>query len=243
MAINITLPKITASNPTEQMQQMKSYVYQLAEQLNWALSTIETSAGGNVSPDIKIENSEGLTEKEVENTFNSIKSLIIKSADIVKAYEETIFTDFNGKYFADSDFGTYIVETSRKVEENSKGVTDVFTNVQTIESKVDGIEDDVKTTNAYIHRGYLGNDKETGNATYGIAVGETDEHGVYRKYAWFAADKLTFFDENDEPVAFIGSGCLRIVGKSVFFGELQLVGPKGSYKIDTSDGVAFTWIG
>lgn len=239
MAINITLPKITAGNPNEQMRQMQSYIYQLAEQLNWALGTIETSTSGNASPNIKIENSEGLSDKEVENTFNSIKSLIIKSADIVKAYEETIFSDFNGKYFAESDFGTYLLETNASIVANSQNVTETYKRVETIDGKVDGIEDDVKTTNAYIKRGYLGYHKRLKKDVHGIGVGETNDEGVYKQYAWFTADCLSFFDENLDEVAYIGAGCLYIVGKSVFLGELQL----GGYKIDTSDGVAFTWIG
>ena len=238
MSFNITLPKITATNPSDQVKQLHSYLFQMTEQLNWALSTIETSNGGNVSPAIKVEQGTEVSEKDAESTFNSIKSLIIKSADIVQAYEETIMKDFNGTYFADSDFGTYLRETNRVIEENSDGVTDVFTNVQKISGKVDGIEDDVKTTNAYIKRGLLGYD-DNGNAIYGVEVGETNEEGAFSKYARFKSDRLSFYDANGTEVAYIGAGCLYIVGKSVFLGELQL----GGYKIDTSDGVAFTWIG
>ena len=231
MAINITLPKITAGNPNEQMRQMQSYIYQLAEQLNWAFGTLESSSGGSVSPDIKIENSEAMTDKEVENTFNSIKSLIIKSADIVQAYEETIRKDFNGEYVAVSDFGTYTENTTASIEENSKGLKAIYENVQTIDSEM-------KITNAYIKRGLLDYD-ESGNAIYGVEVGEYNENGAFTRYARFKADRLSFYDSNGTEVAYIGAGCLCIIGKSVFFGELQL----GGYKIDTSDGIAFTWIG
>jgi hypothetical protein len=186
---------------------------------------------------------EEISPEEAEETFNSIKALIIKSADIVRAYEESIKSDFNGEYFADSNFGTYLDETSRSIEENSKGVTEVYTNVQTITDKVGGIEEDVRITNGYIKRGYLGDDKETGKAVYGIAVGETDTNGVYRRYAWFTADKLTFFDENDYDVAYIGNGCLYILGTSRFIGDVFFGGREGVYKADTSDGIAFTWIG
>ena len=236
MSFNIGLPNITGSSPTEQIRQLNSYLIQMAEQLNWALNTIETSANENTSSAIKFEQSEDISPKEAEDTFNSIKALIIKSADIVKAYEETIMEDFNGTYFADSDFGTYLEQTSRTIEENSKGVNEVYTNVQTITNKVGGLEEETRTTNAYIRRGYLGNDD--GKEVYGIAVGETDEKGVYRRYAWFTADRLTFFDENDTKVAYIGAGCLYILGKSVFLGEVQF----GGYKADTFDGLAFTWI-
>jgi hypothetical protein len=237
MNIDLRFPNITATTPAGQMAQMQSYVHQLVQQLNWALNTIGDAQSGNTS-NVVINNPSGETSpKEAEDTFNSIKALIIKSADIVKAYEETIKTDFNGEYFADSDFGTYLEQTSRSIEENSKGVTEVFTNVQTINNKVDGIDEDVRTTNAYIKRGYLGDDE--GKAAYGVAVGETDANGAYRRYAWFTADKLTFFDENDNKVAYIGNGCLYILGTSRFIGDVFF----GGYKADTSDGLAFTWIG
>ena len=243
MSIDIRFPNITATTADGQIVQMQSYMHQLVQQLNWALNTIGEAQGGNTSNVVVNNTGNEIAPNEAEDTFNSIKALIIKSADIVKAYEETILSNFNGKYFADSDFGTYLEETSRSIEENSKGVYEVYTNVQTItntsgDGRLDNVESDVRTTNACIKRGYLGDDKDTGEAVYGVAVGETDQSGVYKKYAWFTADKLTFFDESDNPVAYIGAGCLYILGKSVFLGEQQL----GGYKIDTSDGVAFTWI-
>jgi hypothetical protein len=243
VSIDIRFPNITAPTAEGQMAQMQSYMHQLVQQLNWALNTIGDAQSGNTS-NVVINNPSGETSpKEAEDTFNSIKALIIKSADIVRAYEETIKTDFNGEYFADSDFGTYLEQTSRSIEENSKGVTEIYTNVRTINNKVGDIEEDVRTTNAYIRKGFLGNDPETAEATYGIAVGETDENGAYRQYAWFTADKLTFFDEGGHPVAYIGNGCLRIVGASEFFGDVFFGSREGRYKLDTSNGIAFTWIG
>jgi hypothetical protein len=248
MGINLKLPNISGNNPAEQMRQMQSYLFQMVEQLNWALGTLETSNGSTsvsstVPSTIKFEQSEDITPQEAESTFNSIKALIIKSADIVKAYEETIMENFNGSYFADSDFGTYLEETSRYIEENSKGVKEVYTNVQTITNKdgngtLDELSKDVRETNAYIKRGFLGKDRETNEDVYGLAVGETDKNGVYKQYAWFTADKLTFFDENGNRVAYIGNGCLYILGTSRFSGAVYF----GGYKADTTDGLAFTWI-
>lgn len=243
MSINIRLPNVTASSDSGKLTQMQSYMYQLVEQLNWALNNIETAGPGMASPTIKVQQSESLTQKEAEDTFNAIKALIIKSADIVMAYEKTIMTHFEGKYFAESDFGTFIEETTRSIEENSKGVNEVYTNVQKITNNdrtgsLDILEDNIRITNAYIKRGLLDYDSN-GNAIYGVEVGETSEDGSYSKYARFTADRLSFFDTYGYEVAYIGAGCLYIVGKSVFQGEVQM----GGYSIDTSDGLAFTWIG
>lgn len=241
--IDIRLPNITGKTEAEQLGQIKSYLHQLVEQLNLGLNAVESYQSGNTSAPVVYKQSENATPQDAVDTFNSIKSLIIKSADIVKAYEETIFKDFNGKYFAESDFGTYLEETKAVTEENSKGVTDYYTNIQTITNEdgtgsLDKLAEDVRTTNAYIKRGFLYYD-DTGKAIYGVEVGETSNDGAFKKYARFLADRLSFFDNNGDEVAYIGAGCLYVRGKTVFLGEIQL----GGYKTDTSDGLAFTWIG
>ena len=238
MSFNFRIPNLTATNTQDQIKQVHSYLFQVVEQLNWALNTIGDAQSGNTSNVVINNASEEITPKEAENTFNSIKALIIKSADIVKAYEETIKQDFNGEYFADSDFGTYLEQTSTSISTNSKRTEEVYTNVQTITDKVDVIEKDIRTTNAYINRGLLGYDNN-GNPIHGVEVGATTEDGAYLRYAQFTADRLSFFDKYDTEVAYIGNGCLYILGTSRFIGDVFF----GGYKADTSDGLAFVWVG
>jgi hypothetical protein len=230
MGIDIRLPNITATDTEGKMSQMQSYMHQLVEQLNWALSTVDNAIQGNTS-NVSVTTQNGSnSEKEARDTFNSIKALIIKSADIVTAYEETMREDFNGEYVAVSDFGTYTQKTDLAIETNSKGVSELYTNVQTIGNEV-------KETNAYIKRGYLGDDT-SGNAVYGIAVGETNEDGKYIQYAWFTSSKLSFFDGSGNEVAYISKNRLYITD-ATFLGSVQF----GDYKADSSDGLAFLWIG
>lgn len=238
--MEIRLPNITASDTEGKMSQMQSYMHQLVEQLNWALSTVDNAIQGNTTNVAMTSQNGSNSEDNAVDTFNSIKALIIKSADIVTAYEESMREDFNGEYVAVSDFGEYKQTTSLDIEKNSKGVTELYTNVQRI-------DDDVKTTNSYIKRGYLGEDTE-GNAVYGIAVGETNEDGEYKDYAWFTADKLSFFggDNNESAkerrfkgeVAYISKKRLYITD-ATFLGTVLF----GNYKADTSDGLAFLWVG
>ncbi len=249
--MNLRLPNIQGKTEAEQLNQVKSYLLQLVGELNWALDTAETSNGGNKTTTVTYQHGAPKTAQEAEETFNSIKALIIKSADIVKAYETTIFSDFKGQYFADSDFGTYVEETSRKVVENSKVVTETYENVQKITKedgtgRLDVLEEDVRTTNAYIKRGHLYYD-DNGESVVGIEIGETSEDGVFRQYARFTSEKLSFYDVSGNLVAYIGSGnsdkddtnCLYITGKAVFQSKILF----GNYSADTSDGLAFTWIG
>ena len=231
MGIDIRFPNITATTPEGQMSQMQSYMHQLVEQLNWALASVDSAIGGNTSNVVMTQQSGSKSkEEEAVDTFNSIKALIIKSADIVTAYEESIKESFKGEYVAVSDFGTYTEQTNLSIETNSKGISELYTNVQSIDG-------DVRETNAYIKRGLLGYD-DNGNAVHGISVGETNEDGEYKKYAWFTAGKLSFFDGSGYEVAYISSNRLYIKD-ATFLGTVQF----GKYKMDTSDGLAFTWIG
>lgn len=244
MTLDLRYPNITGKTDAEQVAQMRSYLHQLVDQLNWALNTVESAQGGNTSA-VVYQQSEPSTAQEAEETFNSIKALIIKSADIVKAYETTIFSDFNGKYFAESDFGTYLKETNMKVEANSEGVEEHYKSIEKITNKdgtgtLDAVVDYVETTDGYIKRGILA------DGSIGIEVGETNENG-YHRYAQFTSERLTFYDVNGKPVAYIGAGdidkddtnCLYVTGKAVFQGAVLF----GGYKMETADGLAFTWIG
>lgn len=232
MNIDLRFPNITSATPEGQMAEMQSYMHQLVQQLNWALNTIDNAKEGNTSSVVIADGGDtSMSDAEVaQETFNSIKALIIKSADIVSAYETTLKESFDGEYVAVSDFGAYKQDTSLSIETNSKDITEIFNNIQII-------GEDIKETNAYIQRGLLGYDKN-GNAVYGLAVGETDENGSYKKYAWFTANKLSFFDGGGNEVAYISSNTLYITD-AVFLGKVQF----GGYNADTSDGLAFTWIG
>lgn len=245
MGIEIRLPNITATDTEGKMSQMQSYMHQLVEQLNWALSTVDNAIGGNTSNVVMTSQSASKSEDNSVDTFNSIKALIIKSADIVTAYEGVMREDFNGEYVAVSDFGTYTQKTNLAIETNSKGVTELYTNVQNIgvetSEKVteDGAED-TRATNVYIKRGYLGDD-DGGSAIYGIEIGEkTSKNGVetFDGFARFTAGRLSFYDGGKDEVAYISQKKLYI-NEATFLGNVQLRG----YVMDTSDGLAFLWNG
>lgn len=235
--IDLRLPNITASTPDGQMKQMQSYMHQLVQQLNWALNAIDGAVAGDTSSVVMSKQSKDISPEEAVDTFNAIKALIIKSADIVEAYEETIFTDFNGTYFAESDFGTFIENTNASITQNSKGVEEVYSSVQTITGTLDGVKNEVVETNAYIKRGWLGYHPRLNKDVYGIAVGQTDDNGIYNKYAWFIGEGLCLFDEVGNEVAYISQSKLNITD-AVFRGTVYF----GGYRADTTDGLAFEWV-
>lgn len=138
MGVELRLPQITGVTEKEQLLQIKSYIYQLREQLQFAFDTINTTGGsGNGSYVVNqargfTSSSGGLSSSEAEITFSALKSLIIKSADIVDAYYEEINKKLEGVYVAESDFGIYAEKTSQEIEANSTAITQNFENTQII---------------------------------------------------------------------------------------------------------------
>ena len=257
MGINLRLPNITGPTERERLSQMQSYLFQLVEQLNWALQNVDTSNAEVVNPTPRsllpsVGGSYGVMPlgDDPQTTFNSIKSLIIKSADIVEAYYEEISNRLEGVYVAESDFGTYKQETSQTIEENSTGVSNAFTNIQTIEKNITadfkGVKDAVDALNysiievtANTKTGILYYDGET--PVYGFEVGQKNViNGVetFNKFARFTAGRLSFYDRNGTEVAYVSDYKLYITHAEVT-GTLKL----GGYLVDTTNGLTFKWVG
>lgn len=141
--IDIRQPNITAKTETEQLLQMRSYLYQLSQQLNWAFSTISTEVRTDSNTASSVQGKK--QESNPAQTFGEIKSLIIKSADIVDAY----YAEINGRlekiYVAQSDFGEYIEKTDMNIQQNSTDISQLFTNEQTIITTINTIDSNAKT--------------------------------------------------------------------------------------------------
>lgn len=145
MAIELRLPNITGATEREQLAQIKSYLYQFTEQLQWALNNMNTSSGQNYVVNQRVNTSSSMigTVSEVgkfdaEIAFNSLKPLIIKSAEIVDAYYEEINRKLESLYVAQSDFGDFVEKTSQEIEETSTSTTQRFENIQIIITDLGG---------------------------------------------------------------------------------------------------------
>ena len=137
MGYDFRYPNITGATEREQLTQIKSYLHQFVDQLQWALNNID-------APQIKVVNTpssaapsaSARSSVDPQVLFSEIKPLIIKSADIVEAYYEEINKRLEGLYVADSDFGTFKEQTAQTIEESSTEINRAFANIQEVELSV-----------------------------------------------------------------------------------------------------------
>lgn len=238
MKMDIRLPNITAATPELQISQMQSYMYQLVQQLNWALNAVD-SASREENPDVELTGE--ITQEEAQTTFNSLKSLIIKSADIVNAYYEVMKERFDGDYVASSDFGIYQETTQNEIIKNSTSIEQIYSNLQTIISDIETLEHAVIDTQAWIKSGLLEYDDQ-GVPIYGVEVGQkstVDGEEKFDRFARFTSGGIYFYLPGYSDAVAWMSGTKLYITNAEITGSLKL----GKYICDLTSGVAFKWVG
>lgn len=237
--MSIRLPEINAPDADGKLRQIRSYLYQLTEQLNLAMDSIDKEMTKQ-SQTLTTAATEAETPEGKLKAFNSVKALIIKSADIITAYTDEINRRLEGVYVAESEFGAYKEETSQQITENSTGIIQLFENIQSITDTVNTIAETSILASAYIKTGLLFYGAD-GAPVYGLEIGQTNEvdgEKTFDRFARFSSNRLSFFDNNDVEVAYISDYRL-IITHAEIKGTLIL----GNYKIVTSNGIAFKWAG
>ena len=237
---DIRYPNITGGTEAAQLLQVKSYLHQLVDQLNMTLQ--DMGGGGYTAQAVTrtTADSNAVADKEAQSTFNSIKALIIKSADIVNAYYEEINRRLEGEYVAQSEFGTYSEQTSQTISENATAIEQVFNNIQQITSALEEVKHTLIEVNAYMKSGLLAYD-DNGVPIYGLEVGQrntVDGEEIFNKYARFTANRLSFYDQNDSEVAYMSDYKFYITNGEIT-GTLKL----GAFLIDTRTGFKLKYEG
>lgn len=238
--IDIRLPNITGKTETEQLAQIKSYLYQFAGQLQWALSSVEAGSSSNA---VVVQNNGGTAKKQEDPTsnFNELKGLIIKSADIVEAYYHRIdnLLKLSGDYTAHSEFGTFKEKTNLWVDATDKKINQNVRDFQAIYDEDGNLRTEL-LINGCIHTGII-EYADSGEAIVGIQVGQTTTKNgkeVFNQFARFTSNRLSFYDNNAVEVAYISDTKLYITNAEIS-GSLKL----GGFVLDTSNGLALRWEG
>jgi hypothetical protein len=258
--INIRLPNITEQTDRGKLEQIRSYLYQLAGELNWALGNIDSQAD-EAKQKIEATKEQNNAVALAQATFSEVKSLIIKSADIVNAYYEEISRRLEGVYVAQSDFGTYKQETAVTLDANSEHINLLFDNQQTLQENVDGVEEDVEGINGVLKTDAEGTTiigseawckigvldyEDSGFPIYGMEIGQVNtenEETVYKKFAQYRSDGVHLFDQNGIEVATISDFKLRITNAEIITAKITDSLKLGGYAISTNNGLAFKWEG
>lgn len=138
--MNLRYPELNAPDADGKLRQLQSYLFQLVDILNIGFSQQETAAQEVKQATVELAKT---TPKTPLESFDAIKGLIIKSADIVEAYGEKIDKTLVGKYVAISDFGTYTEDQLASMSLSATSLRSAVASVQTISGDVSLIREEV----------------------------------------------------------------------------------------------------
>lgn len=239
--IRIEDPQINMTN-----QQMYSYLKRLSSQLNYALNNISEES---FTPET-IQKFSSDTKKDIDASlatqYSELKSLIIKTADIIRLEMDVLETTLHKDFVAQSEFGEYKLEAENKIQANAENITLNYNRVEDLTANLDKVEtsfENYKTEQkSYIKFGYIYDEEIDGVMVpvTGIAVGEDlttvtvdgeEVYNVENRLATFASNKLAFW-QNGSIIAYFS-------GQRLVVSTIQM----GDWLITSDNGLAFKYIG
>lgn len=252
----IRYPNIAGKTEAQQLEQMRSYLHQLADELNFQLENVSGGNAGYTQTAVKRVVKPVKDESAIAN-FNDIKALIIKNADIINAYYDEINYRLEGLYVAEATFpngsAAFVEQTESKIFADSQRIDQLYIDNQKIVSNIDGIRNTQNETKANIRTGqlYIVGEEDTvlddelpnGTPVYGVEVGqETTKDGVevFDRFARFTSYGVILYDGNGNEAAYITNNRTNIpnvtINKSMIMGSFV-------DEVDENGGIVTKWVG
>lgn len=139
MSINLRFPNITGIREADQINQIKSYLHQLVQELNWVLTNMESGK----TPETNSQN-QPATGLLSEETFQELKSLLIQSSSTLNSYYDKINGKLEGYYLKKDTFDAYRTEVLQRFQNLANqyvSKSDFETYQQSVAQILDGLAD------------------------------------------------------------------------------------------------------
>lgn len=234
------------------------YLYRVTEQLNLALSNLgaENFAANSTARQVLSGGMSGEQKKTLMDGLGNLKSLIIKTADVVQAEMDVLKVSLESKYVAVSDYGTYQENIESQLTATAASIEQAISYHAELSDALGGVsgefEDYTVEVQGYIRQGIIGYDGAV--PVIGIAIGrdltvtgaqETVDGKTYdvidtsSNMSIWTPDKLAFYINGTEA-AYFSNGALY-VGTVIV--QQKLVIGQNKWQIDHANGLSIKWIG
>lgn len=143
MSVNIRYPNITGVAAIDQIEQIKSYLHQLVEQLNWALSTLDEVPNGNSG---RVDSA----------TVSELKSLLVMASEAVNGCYESVNRKLKGyvtnavfsqhesdmlakldslgnQYVSQADYQTYKQEVTQRITGLQQSIDELRQSIESMQ--------------------------------------------------------------------------------------------------------------
>lgn len=235
-----------------------SYLFQTAQALNLALSRLDESnfSEDSTARQILAGGKTAEQKKETEQGLGRLRTLIIKTADAVRAEQAALELRLQSTYVALSDFGDYQEEIDTRMTATAARIEQALSYYAELSDSLHGVSEDFDAyrvdVQGYIRQGVIGYDGAV--PIIGIAMGrdlrvtgarETVDGTEYEvidtssNMSIWTPDKLSFYI-NGAEAAYFSNGALYV--GTVIVKEKLVLG-QDKWQITHDDGFTVRWIG
>lgn len=235
--IDLIKPHIVEGSEREMLLQIRSYLYQMSEQLQNAFVALQGGAGGGnyfamAGRSASSKNGSERKEKSPQQSFNELKALIINSADIVNAYSDKINKQLKDEYLAKSDFGEYREQTKTDISANAKNITIWQEATESIRNDFETFQ---SSFNGYIK---IGRFEDEGDDAMGVEIGQSKDAETTMR-SRFTAQRLVFLGADGKELGYFKGNFLYLSGSMQIDGDLRM----RKYTVDNSYGLSVKYNG
>ena len=199
----------------EQLVQLYGYLHAMSEKLNTALMDISVE---QLNPETrKIVTEAGGEAMQQQST--TLKSLIIKTAEMVRTEMDEIRTTLETRVEAVSDqYGALEQSLTNDITLTAEGLQQAFTYISTLQSYAAEDQEYRATMNGYVNVGVVRYDVND-DPVLGIAIGKniTKPDGTIdlnARLATFTVDRLSFY-MNGSEVAYFANNIFHIAAGEI----------------------------
>ena len=240
-------PALNGSNE-QKILQVYSYLFRMNEQLSYTLNNLTPeNFAGQTGQQLAAVVDGSAAKQEAAQQYDTLKSLVVKTADVVRHEMDMLETELASKYLAISEFGKYQEDMTAQIRATAEGIIQQYgfqAQLDDLGSSADAFDSYIVKTDQYIKTGLLYYEGTV--PRYGVAVGENlttvevDGQQVLTRNnlcATFTSDRLSFWMGGVE-VAYVSNNKLYIANAEI---TGQLI--TGNWRISHEGGFTVQWIG
>lgn len=203
MAMNISPPSRPQGSAAEQLERLYSYLFRMTEELNLALTGVESSGKDML---YKAVSGEGTTSGKVPSTtaeaYQQLKALVVKTATDVTSNIRKMVTEISQAYVAQSEYGTYSEYLNAIIEASAGGLAATWDAENKLVVPQSGVFDEyTAVSKLYMKLGIVG-ENEDGTLEAGVVIGtdlqkvtvdDRDYITSQNVYSVLTSDSLSFW--------------------------------------------------
>lgn len=252
MQYNLPTPPALMGTEAQQLVQMRSYLFRISEMLNSAITEQHVVLEQTVQRQSESVSNDVFTE-EIDAQYNKLKSLIIKTADIVRTEMDMVETELRQQYIAKSEWGTYQESIHSDIVATAESVVQSYDYDSQLAAARAGIADFEAykiQTSGYIQSGIIGYDDDN-YPVIGIAIGQDlksrevtiggevfSEIDMTKNLATYTSERITFW-QNGIEVAYISNSEMGITSVHIK-GKITL---GDEWEVSHTNGFTVKWVG